>query len=339
MFELYFLYRLIKAVFDFVDKNFVALLIAGFLILFLGFSVGSFCISAYLLLKYFHDQRSFDHSIWIALILSLLNFWALTSDFYKDFPGLYKLTICFNVLGLFLSVFYLTLFIKTSNINAATHTTVPFILISCFILLPALVAYNALFHVTEYITAKDEDFAGLLQQQKRNKYQNEFNEFERVHQLLNAKDYYNFNVDDKQRHRDKIKYGETIETPYETNNLIIMKCTSLFHEIKYTDSEFGGVSILSDMAFLNGMDADYNNGNITYKKDITGDIQYGYVEAARERHEPVYTEVSLQLEVIPDNIDYFIAYKEGEAPKYNDEVLVSEDYLRRHDISITPEKW
>lgn len=329
------LYRAIKNLLEVISRNWVMILVFILLAVFLGIAWGSFFIAAYVLLEHKNSSVLFNPKIFISLGLSIFNFYGLTTEFYKDFPIIYKGAVLSNTVGLFLSVFYLSKFIKLSQLRLSAFAL--FGVISIFILSPALFIYNSAFNVSGYMLAERKHFHSMITQEKRVKYKAAFEAFVRSHRKIKTADFPKFSIECKKIYDSN--YGEESEISYKTDDLIVVEITSLIEDTRYTYERDGSVDVLFYLASLNGMDADYYNGKIYYKKDIKDESGYGRVEWAQENGQSVSTEISFGVKVMENNIDSYIRYIEGKVTTdYKDEIMISKNYLQEHNIPVTPTK-
>src|SRR5947209_20359158 len=103
MYELWLLsiyYRMLKAIVQFISRHWVYILFACLLGVLAGIAAGSFFIGLYVLLHHREEPHAFNTKIYISLGLCIFGLYCLTTDFYKEFPTMYKATAIGNGLGL-----------------------------------------------------------------------------------------------------------------------------------------------------------------------------------------------------------------------------------------------
>jgi hypothetical protein len=338
MYELWLLslyYRILKAIVQFISKHWVLILFAFFLGVLAGIAVGSFFIALYALLHHRKQPQTFNTTIFISLGLCIFGFYCLTTDFYKEFPTMYKATAIGNGLGLMLTAVY---FIRFALSRAGNNHALPQpLLIGLIISSIALLLYNHFVHVSDYLMVPGKQFHMLLLDEKRAKYRSDFEAFESSHYKLDLSDERHFTV------QDWVQYGliaGTIADHVDKRTLLITGFDHLFEVIYYTNSKSDGVSVLTYKAFLNGIDADYNGGHIIFPRGETKDMDFDKVDYEQEMHTRVLTEIAVQAHVIPDDLDSYIEYREkGVIPDFTSEYLLSEAYMRRKGIPFRVDKF
>jgi hypothetical protein len=338
MYELWLLsiyYRILKAIVHFISRHWVLIFFAFFLGILAGIAAGSFFIALYVLLHHREQPQTFNTTIFISLGLCIFGLYCLTTDFYKEFPTMYKATAIGNSLGLLLTAAYFIRFTLSRSVNS--HSLPQPLVIGLIITSVALLMYNHFAHVSDYLVVPGKQFHVLLKDEKRAKYRSEFEAFESSHYKLDLSDERHFTV------RDWVQYellAGTSADHVDKSTLLITGFDHLFEVIYYTNSMRDGVSVLTYKAFLNGIDADYNDSHIIFPHGEAKDMDYDRVDYEQEMHTHVLTEIAVQVNVIPNDLDSYIQYREKSViPDFTSEYMLSEGYLRRKGIPFRVDKF
>ncbi len=336
MYELWLLslfYRIFKAFIQFISKHWVLMVFAFFLGVLAGIAVGSFFISLYALLNHRQQPTVFNTRIFISIVLLLFAFYCLTTDFYKAFPLMHKATAAGNAMGLLFTVAYIVRF-AAGGANTGLPQAVGIGVVVTGI---ALFTCNHYFDVAGYLSSPDKNFHLLLQEEKRAKYQSDFEAFEKSHYQLDAKDINRFSADDRERSESLAGTGAA-ETHKGT--LLIRRFTALFRVSYYSFSRRDGYDVKTFKAFINGVTADYNDGHIIFPHGEVTDMDFDKRDYEQEMHTPLLTEIAVQAEVLPDDIDSYVQYREkGYLVDQPESYIISEAYLQSKGIPFTIDKF
>jgi len=338
MYELWLLtvlHRIFKAIVEFISKHWALIVFAFFLGMLAGIAVGSFFIALYALLRHRQQPQVFNTAIFISIGLCIFGLYCLTTDFYKEFPTMYKVTAIGNGLGLLLTVAY---FIRFAGSRTGKNYSLPqLLMIGLIVTSITLLVYNHFVDVSDYLMAPGKQFHELLRDEKRAKYRSDFEAFKKSHYKLNLSDERHFTV------RDWAQYDLLAGTDAgndKKGTLLITRFTQLFEVIYYTNSPRDGVSVKTYKAFINGITADYNDGHVIFPHGEAEDMDFDKRDYEQEMHTKVLTEIAIKTEVIPDDLDSYIQMREkGFIPDFTDDYLLSESYLRRKGIPFTVEKF
>ncbi len=312
------------------------MIVVGFLVALLcGIAVGSFFISLSLFLKLREEPNTFNDKVWISLGLQVVGFYLLTTNDYKEFPLLYKATAIGNTAGLLMTALYFARFICYhkhiyQRLQRWMYASVS-LAIACFI----LIIFNSFTGVASFAMADEGDFPALLQQEKRVKYKADFEALKATHYKLNKHEYYYHDRMHKaylQRYNNGQDEGE--------DTLIILRFTHGFRLLYYTYGDDGSYEDVVEKPLLDGFDATYNDGTLMYKSDnVFTNMDTFYFDRERYSGHQVYEETDIELEVIPQTIDNYIAYRESTVNVGERNMYVSLSYLQSKGIPITLEKY
>ncbi len=157
-----------------------------------------------------------------------------------------------------------------------------------------------------------------------------------MHYKISKHDYYHH---DRMQRAYLQRYNNGQDEGEDT--LIILNFTHGFRLLYYTYDDNGSYQNIVEKPLLDGFNADYNNGNLSYNRDslFTNMDTFFFKQVKHDEH-PIYEETDIELEVIPQTIDDYIAYRESDHVIAGEGTLyVSLDYLRSKSIPITLEEY